>query len=1514
MSLQPGGISDKLGNKYENLYLARLFLELIRGRYVSITVEALDEEGKCAEYVCTKPNGERHFFQCKATNGSENYWRPSDLNSLNIYKNALKVVTGSENNTYRFISPLPYNELDELCNRARKYSSKDVFINNQLSNPKLKSAFCKALKYFELDENKDKDFNVAISVLSRIYFEKYSFDGSAYEDLLDGAANLFYGNSENCITHLANYATSKEKFGIIINSRELIDYLSEIGITFRDSLFDDSIISKVNTINNRFIDSYNAINGSIIHRTEADDIYNSLMKNESVLVLGKAGYGKSGCIQEVINKLSDEHIEHLCIKLDKNEPVTSAEKFGEALDLSQSPVYTLNKLSGGKPCVLILDQMDALRWSSLRHSTAIDVCKEMIRQTKSINKNSDGNISLIFVCRTSDYENHDGLRSLIDEDDADIVWKTVAVDTLSEQDLSQLVPDYKKLTIELQKLLNIPSNLYIWLRLDVKRRNNYIVSANDLMNSWWEQIIGCFAEIGIKDAELENCKNAIVSYMDENDAFYVPQIFLTEYKHIIDALISNGVLIDEGRKLSFAHQSFLDYFLINDSLRKVIIDQNTIFDLIGDFNSQMPNNRYRLLVILQNVIDIDESIFLTISDMLINSESVRYYYKCAVFEIVGQCSAPSDTLLEYAYKYFQDMTWHDFLYKSVYYSHCGFIISLAKYSSIDWMEEKYLNLLRSINNINPDFVVECLRPYSLNDYKTDERILNNLCYDFAYDSEMMFSLRSDILNKSPCLLHTQRGIYIAFRKNNKYLIPMLNLFICNFSKENIIKVYFPEQRDYINYVKANFEAIIDGLFDNLNNSAKVFEPSIYKHISDKGFLAFTNEKYNDSAIRKIVDFVKCAIKEYAIEKPAELICYIGSKTNLSFIGVELALEAFKSMSTDYSDSIIKWLLHDFDANIFDYSSCPEDYLKAAKSLIKKHTQFCSSELFNELETNVVNWSYNSEYMIKLFKLRQQLTKEYGQPVYYAFWGCLQKELLPCFCELRLSKSSKELLSVLNRNDNIKNSSFNCGFFAGEGGTVASPIDDKINRIGEKTWLQIISTPDSEFYNHHFKYENGRYIEAAPRFFADSLFKAVKNDQNRYAAFALKIPTDCYSGYISSILSGISEKNENGAYLNIESTENVLRHFINRHDAYVLSCFCKIIENRPKENWSEDIIKHIIQIATEEIVPIYSEDYEDEENYETCNSERLQSKALNSPQGNAVRALTAVLFEKEEYCEAFKKVVVSILNYGSFYVKFQLIDLLVPFIRYDKSFAISSFLELIKDARMIYHHRAWDLILNSYKGNENYLNKQLIIAFNGDDTELSKNAAEYICALSIFKENDFLINLILSNHYDDGRADVISRQAVSSLGSQEYHEKSMLIISDTIKKCPHVISNLHGIISKNKVDLEFDYDFICELLSSSEAQPLATEFLDKVEPSNDHKIEKQAKILEIIGNSIDIYRINVWDYENFSNSIVKCVFALLGKSNKNESVVSICLNALDKLYFHSYGSAQNVSKLITDLSN
>ncbi len=74
MSFEAGGRADKLGNRYEEMWIARQMLLLLEEKIRSITIEAIGDDEQGVEFWLETCDGKRQAHQCKARNASNEHW------------------------------------------------------------------------------------------------------------------------------------------------------------------------------------------------------------------------------------------------------------------------------------------------------------------------------------------------------------------------------------------------------------------------------------------------------------------------------------------------------------------------------------------------------------------------------------------------------------------------------------------------------------------------------------------------------------------------------------------------------------------------------------------------------------------------------------------------------------------------------------------------------------------------------------------------------------------------------------------------------------------------------------------------------------------------------------------------------------------------------------------------------------------------------------------------------------------------------------------------------------------------------------------------------------------------------------------------------------------------------------------------------------------------------------------------------------------------------------------------
>ena len=249
MSLEPGGRADKYGNKYENRYLAKLLLRLVKEDITSVTVEPLGINSNSVEFISEQKDGIVKHYQCKASNTTCSSWSILDLRKYKVFERAKEIISADVKNLYYFISPLQYNELDELCKRARTNSSPEDFINFQLTNDTIRRMFNDCIAEFGFDKSDPSAKAETMSLLSRCFFEQYITGTEAEQDLEEYIGILFTGKASAVRVLLEQYANDIGCYGVKITAKDVIDYLEKKNIHVRNYHGNETVLSRIHTLN-----------------------------------------------------------------------------------------------------------------------------------------------------------------------------------------------------------------------------------------------------------------------------------------------------------------------------------------------------------------------------------------------------------------------------------------------------------------------------------------------------------------------------------------------------------------------------------------------------------------------------------------------------------------------------------------------------------------------------------------------------------------------------------------------------------------------------------------------------------------------------------------------------------------------------------------------------------------------------------------------------------------------------------------------------------------------------------------------------------------------------------------------------------------------------------------------------------------------------------------------------------------------------------------------------------------
>lgn len=1514
MSLEPGGRSDKYGNKYENGYLAKLLLRLVNEKLTSVTVEPLGPNSDSVEFYTTQKDNTIKYYQCKASNSTHKSWSVSDLQRYNVFQRAKRIILSAENSYYYFISPLQYDELDELCKRARTNSSPEEFVSYQLTNVPIRNLFNDCATQFGLDKNDPDELRQLVFILAHCYFEQYVSGTEAEQDLEEHIGLFFTGKAATARALLEQYANDTGNYGVKITAKDIIDYLEKQDIYIRNYGQDERVLNRITELNKIHWDTYHAIFDSLIHRQATDEIIAQIESGYSTILHGKAGCGKSGCLQELIDYLDKNHLLYLALKLDKHLPTCSADNYGKKLGLPESPIHCLATIAAGKNCVLILDQLDALRWTRYHSGEALSVCKELISQAEAINKYWGGKVSIVFASRTFDLENDKGLKSLFEtkEKSTGLNWSKINVDFFAETDVLQIIgPSYNCLSSRLKKLLLTPSSLYVWSKLEDRNKTNSIYSVFELMNVWWNQIQQKCEMANIVLSDIIGCKNRIVNAMEKRSVFVLPSSLFIDFSKVIDSFVSNGLLNynSSTKSIAFSHQSFLDYFIVSDTMNKVY-NGYELKDLIGDLDEQTPTVRYRVVSVLQNLIDSDQGMFVEQSLKLLDSNAVRHYFKCTVFEVVGQCESPGTGIFKIVDTYSKKAEWIDYITQVVFYNHLPYVAHLIE-TYEGWFSDTVLSLLKSISYKAPDYVTEILHPFAFQNEERDSQIFWALCHDTNDDSDKMFQFRSQLLKEHPTFFQNFWGFQGLIERSSARAVYLFDILIENWKLQINVHIYLSEEERLRKYANNNYQLIVGKLFPKICEKTFGYQPEWPYYGINSEFSDWTVQDYNESITRKIVEVVKLAFEAYAQTAPKELVAFIGGITYpISAVGHELIMHGLASLSTDYSDMALNWLLSDFDKKVFVFSANQTDYLHYTKHILQRFSPCCNVTLFSSLEQIICSWKENPEKVIRTYqhRLETNRTRQY-EPVYYAFWGHFQKELLPCMDYSRLSDYSRSLLGAVNRNKWIHLPHFYSGFICGPAKSVISPVDGHTEHLRDKTWLQIISTSPEKMGTHWCNRDNGpNYVEATHWSFASSLGTQAKRQPERFARLSLHFPEDCYEGYISNVLYALSDETSSQS-VSVELMSKVIRRFGRNTNQNIPIAITRVIENHANKAWPYDILKLVSDIALNHPEP--------KENEYTVTSSldsehklahSLLDNSINCARGCALNTISSLIWEHKELGEFFKEIVISASTDEHDAVRFAVMSCVIPYYNIDRKFSFGIFQTLVsRDLRIIYAPGCWEILSREYHNHTDFIRGKIVEACLSDIEDLSECASGFLCAIAIFHNDDVAFSFLISHDFSNKQHRKICQQATYSFNMDEYHEKSEKILLHLMNTATEELPGFSRLFFDRCILIHRDKDFLIHLLESQQNIHLLHTFLDYLYES-DEDICEYAPVIKVLGNGL-AETCSEWNSRLVINDLVKCVVRLFDRGQDDPQIKTICLDVWDKLFMSNLQDIKPLSDMI-----
>jgi hypothetical protein len=1305
MGFEPGGLANKLGNRYEGRWVAKQLLRLLNEEIRSVTVEAVGDDEHGVDLWLEQNGGVRQAQQCKARNKSKEFWSINDLKAKGILKYVQFQLDANSQHEFAFVSAVGATLFQDICNSARRSNrnAEDFFkYQIQAGGQAHRDGFRQFCEALALDPEQKADRAKTFDYLLRTYVILYPDDHNTWQDLLTEAGYLLTGKPETIISTLLTYTENNDIFRKPIYADELQRHLTTLGINPKLLAYDQRIAPAIEALQQQFEETIlpGLIGGRVIPREETNLLVGGLEEKKDIILHGAAGYGKSAVLYGLTQYLREKNIPYLPIRLDRRDPENTASQFGRDMGLPDSPVYSLCGLAGERQRVLILDQLDAIRWTSAHSANALDVCRELVRQVQSL-RQGEKNIIAVLCCRTFDLEHDPEIRNWL----ANLPsreFRKVEVKALPIRTLEKIVgPSLGQMTDRQKLILACPQNLAIWMELKGAGTTPEFRSTTELMRRFWENRRLVLERAGITMEQMDTALNALVDYMEGHGKISAPERITANWPKVTEALFSHGILQVSAGQITFCHQSYLDHLIADRLLRQIDRGTGTVIDWLGSKERQSLFRREQLRQTLVMLSEESPDDFLRVTKELLESEKVRFHLKHLVLEIFGQMEDVNEEFGTFCLALINNDYWKEHVLETVCWGHPPYISLLIEKgiiptwlnSDIEENANRGLWLVGSVNEKMPDRITELLEPFVGRGEDWPSKVLNMICWNLVDDSERMFQLRLRLV---------RLGIFSSFvdwkSLCSKHPIRALQLIEAVVSTWNVdddvaggkpstknrghMEDWYDDDIKALNSVAENYPTATWDLFIPHVERLTTFEAKPYDLRLGKwrDEVSHRHRSYTEIA-RGVVELVITAGRKLASERPEELLSRTTSLENsLSPIVQEIIISVYAHLPATYADVSIRWLLTNIERLHLGSGYDEPEWMPAVR-LLSALSPHCLEELFRNLEETIIHYHSPDERPLAEYCLKGWRDGYYGD-----YWGRAQYFLLPALNPKRVRPSTINLIEVLKRKyaNYPEERLLRIGRISG--GWIGSKLDASLEKISNRSWLDIVSNKKIPERDNKWKQvDEGHAVESTIRQFSLSLRNIAKRLPERFGQLSLNFPKNVHPFYVSAILDALMQKNPGSEIPEgersdwhpacVDTVENVLQRFQTGDERETAISFCRLIGARADEKWGGKTLERLIRYATShpDLEPGKLNIHCDK-TADAASVDMLFLNTINCVRGVAAESIGQLLWNNADLLKKLRPAIESLVNDPHPAVRMASIDALLPILNIDKDQAVAWFCE------------------------------------------------------------------------------------------------------------------------------------------------------------------------------------------------------------------------------------------------
>lgn len=1130
-------------------------------------------------------------------------------------------------------------ELRELAESARSSRDPDGFYRDQVqTSQEREKAFLQLCDALGLDLTDSRELAEARNLLQRTYVTQVGDDEEVLRELQSLARPYVDGDPPSVISALESW--SRRTLRRLITISEVEAFLNSQGLQPRVLARDPRIFPAVKRLQERFDVSLRSqlVGGRLLVREETDRLL-ELLEQESgprfIAVHGSAGVGKSGVLLDLAGRLKTQGIQYLPLRLDRQRPGATTRQFGESLDLRESPALCLDAIAGEPGGVLLLDQLDALKWTGAEAFAAFDTCRQMVKEAMLCKS-----LRIVACCRTPDLENDPLIRSWIESNQA----RKLRVDRLSPQTVREVVSslgaDADGLTERQVDLLRTVLLLRTWEEtVRTSRGVPEFRSERELLDAFWKSRLREAQRMGVDSTTLQQAVDEVVEYLDRNNTLVIPRRLLHgRPPEVEDTLLSLNILTQDGDTIQFCHQTYLDHQLAHVLMRRIDAGETDVQEWLTNAHQAL-YRREQLKLILGLLRDERFDSYLATVRGLIESTEIRFHLKQLVLQFLGQIEVPCPDEIDLVLCLLDEQRWQEHVIADVLQNHPLWFEAAEQAGLIrrwlggeDRMRDWALNLVRSVAEQRGELCHQLLAPLAARGGDWTHRVANTLPRDPAEDSDALFELRIRLAEEGV------RWSFLDWSGLGGSNLPRLVLLL----RALLSRVQGEEPDPQGGFLYGVEEAELEeSTWDDLLAAWRALVPAAAEAMGfDSGRqtrpIGMSFSEHDHGWWIHLREFLRKLAVEQVRREPISLMALADEQPGE--LGELLIVEALVHLDrAEAADRGLEWLMSKPDRLRLRWSSLDRPW-GVSGAAVRQLSKCCSTAVYSSVERFLVEFRESDLQSSMRFRHEWRVSPPDGQPR-FADWalgrpshaGESTYHLLPCLPADRITPLARRRLMELRRKFAHVGDLFFVGSSVGKGGSVGSPLPaDRLNALSDKTWLQIIENnsiprPDARVRR---RFRNGRFEEATPGAFASDLGAATAKEPGRFARLALQFPDDVHPYYFEAVVRGLraqprGEAPEEDATLQQLEAVLALPQVIGNPE--LSRDLAWLVGSRADLDWSESVLNLVAKIATQDPDPAEGE-LVLRGGSEEWGPENLVDNALNCARGAATYAMAKLLFK------------------------------------------------------------------------------------------------------------------------------------------------------------------------------------------------------------------------------------------------------------------------------------------------